>query len=40
MEYIEKYFDDFSETQLGQFRALKGLYEAWNEKIDRKRKTS
>ena len=34
MEYIEKYFDDFSETQLGQFRALKGLYEAWNEKIN------
>ncbi len=34
MEVILKYFDDFSETQLTQFAALKDLYTDWNEKIN------
>lgn len=34
MEVILKYFDDFNETQLAQFRALDGLYREWNEKIN------
>ncbi len=34
MELIQKYFDDFSETQVQQFAALKGLYEEWNQKIN------
>src|SRR5260221_1082654 len=34
MDIILKYFDDFSETQLKQFAALKGLYTEWNEKIN------
>jgi 16S rRNA (guanine527-N7)-methyltransferase len=34
VEIILKYFDDFSETQLKQFGALKELYADWNEKIN------
>ncbi len=34
MEIIEKYFADFTETQLEQFRQLGGLYNEWNEKIN------
>ena len=34
MEMIQKYFSDFSEAQLKQFAALKGLYTEWNEKIN------
>lgn len=34
MDIILKYFDDFTETQLKQFAALKGLYTDWNEKIN------
>jgi len=34
MEMIEKYFADFSEKQLQQYRALKHLYEEWNQKIN------
>lgn len=34
MEIVLKYFDDFSETQLQQFVALKELYTEWNEKIN------
>ena len=34
MEVILKYFDDFSETQLGQFTRLKELYQHWNEQIN------
>ncbi len=34
MELIQKYFSDFSETQLKQFAALKNLYTEWNEKIN------
>jgi 16S rRNA (guanine527-N7)-methyltransferase len=34
VEIILKYFDDFSETQLKQFAALKDLYTEWNEKIN------
>jgi 16S rRNA (guanine527-N7)-methyltransferase len=34
LEIILKYFDDFSETQLKQFAALKDLYAEWNEKIN------
>jgi 16S rRNA (guanine527-N7)-methyltransferase len=34
MEVILKYFDDFTETQLQQFAALKELYMEWNEKIN------
>ena len=31
---IQQYFTEFSETQLKQFAALKGLYREWNEKIN------
>ena len=34
MEMIQQYFTEFSETQLKQFAALKGLYAEWNEKIN------
>lgn len=34
MNILIKYFDDFSEKQLQQYAALKGLYEEWNQKIN------
>lgn len=34
MEIITKYFTDFTERQLKQYAALKGLYEEWNQKIN------
>jgi 16S rRNA (guanine527-N7)-methyltransferase len=34
MEYILKYFSDFTEAQLKQFSALESLYKEWNEKIN------
>ncbi len=34
MELIQKYFTDFSEKQIEQFAALKGLYVEWNAKIN------
>lgn len=34
MDIILKYFDDFSEKQLDQFRQLGALYSEWNEKIN------
>ena len=34
MEIIQKYFSEFSAKQLHQFESLKGLYTAWNEKIN------
>ena len=34
MEIILKYFADFTETQLEQFRQLESLYKEWNEKIN------
>ncbi len=34
MEIILKYFADFSEAQIEQFRQLEGLYKEWNEKIN------
>lgn len=34
MEILLKYFSDFTEPQLHQFRALKALYEDWNGKIN------
>jgi 16S rRNA (guanine527-N7)-methyltransferase len=34
LEIILKYFADFSEEQLAQFRQLEGLYKEWNEKIN------
>ena len=34
MELVTKYFSDFSERQLEQFRALKDLYADWNQKIN------
>lgn len=34
MEIITKYFGDFTEKQLKQYDALKGLYEEWNQKIN------
>ena len=34
MQILQKYFDNFSEKQLQQFAALKGLYEEWNKKIN------
>lgn len=34
MEVILKYFSDFSDKQLQQFRQLGGLYKEWNEKIN------
>lgn len=34
MDILQKYFADFTETQLQQFAALKELYRDWNEKIN------
>jgi 16S rRNA (guanine527-N7)-methyltransferase len=34
MEIILKYFSDFNEEQLAQFRALRDAYEDWNSKIN------
>jgi len=34
MDILTKYFDDFTNTQLQQFGALKNLYEEWNQKIN------
>ena len=34
MDIILKYFADFTEEQLNQFRQLEGLYKEWNEKIN------
>ena len=34
MEYITKYFSDFTALQLQQFAALENLYKEWNEKIN------
>ena len=34
MEIVLKYFSDFTEEQLKQLEALKGLYEEWNTKIN------
>lgn len=34
MEIITKYFTDFSDRQISQLRALKALYEDWNQKIN------
>jgi len=34
LEIILKYFADFSDEQLAQFRQLEGLYKEWNEKIN------
>ncbi len=34
MDIILKYFADFTEEQLGQFRQLEALYTAWNEQIN------
>jgi 16S rRNA (guanine527-N7)-methyltransferase len=34
MDVVLKYFSDFSDKQLDQFKALDGLYKDWNEKIN------
>jgi 16S rRNA (guanine527-N7)-methyltransferase len=34
LEIIQRYFADFSATQIQQFTALKNLYTEWNEKIN------
>jgi len=34
MEIIQKYFTDFTETQVQQLSNLKGLYNEWNDKIN------
>jgi 16S rRNA (guanine527-N7)-methyltransferase len=34
MQYIQKYFSDFTDEQLHQFTALESLYKEWNEKIN------
>lgn len=34
MDIVLKYFSDFSDTQLEQFRKLDELYKDWNEKIN------
>lgn len=34
MEIILKYFSDFTDNQLRQFKALNDLYKEWNEKIN------
>ena len=34
MEYILKYFSEFTDEQLKQFEALEPLYKEWNEKIN------
>jgi 16S rRNA (guanine527-N7)-methyltransferase len=34
MEFILKYFSDFTDKQLTQFSSLEGLYKDWNDKIN------
>jgi 16S rRNA (guanine527-N7)-methyltransferase len=34
LEIVLKYFSDFTEQQLEQFKMLEGLYKEWNEKIN------
>lgn len=34
MDILLKYFSDFTDTQMEQFRQLEGLYKEWNEKIN------
>lgn len=34
MEIILKYFSDFTDVQIQQFRSLEGLYKQWNEQIN------
>ena len=34
MDILQKYFSDFTEKQLQQFKALKDLYNDWNQKIN------
>ncbi|HZH64052.1 MAG TPA: RsmG family class I SAM-dependent methyltransferase, partial [Flavisolibacter sp.] len=34
MDILLKYFSDFTNKQLDQFKALDGLYKDWNEKIN------
>jgi len=34
VDIVLKYFSDFTEEQLTQFRLLEGLYKEWNEKIN------
>ena len=34
MDVVLKYFTDFTEKQIAQFRALESLYKEWNEKIN------
>lgn len=34
MEIVQKYFGDFTDTQLEQLQKLQGLYTEWNEKIN------
>ena len=34
MEIVLKYFADFTDAQIVQFRQLEGLYKEWNEKIN------
>src|SRR5215467_2343557 len=34
MEIILRYFTDFTDEQLNQFKALEGLYKDWNSKIN------
>ncbi len=34
MEIVLKYFADFTDVQIAQFRQLEGLYKEWNEKIN------
>ncbi len=34
MTYIDKYFSEFTDNQLSQFKSLQPLYQEWNEKIN------
>src|SRR6476660_1967510 len=34
MDMVSKYFSDFTEHQMNQFRALENLYKEWNTKIN------
>ncbi len=34
IELLSKYFNDFTEEQMNQFKALRPLYEEWNSKIN------
>src|SRR5215210_7698776 len=34
MDILLKYFSEFSDKQLQQFKALEGLYKTWNTKIN------